>query len=155
MKSKLEIVKSFFDNCVGMEDTYLNLIQLKGDWYIANTDDMSLMDLDSFYDGLISCVSNGSNESIKEWFEEINSNENFEVEEQVKFKIDYRNDFGDSFTSCREFYVTLEDARRRVQSLISQPCLSSGYSAIAIMNEDNEDLDLYIYNSAEDTWEND
>lgn len=71
------------------------------------------------------------------------------------FKVDYRNEFGDSFTSCREFYSNLEDARARVQNIISQPCLSSGYSAIAIMNEKHEDLELYIYNSTTDSWEND
>lgn len=152
----LELAKKFFDDCIGMGETHLNLLEIRGDWYIANTETMTLQDVDSFVDDLLNAYE--TSDLVREWFLELKENVvNIEIPSSLIFIVDYRNEFGDSYNSAREFYTSYDLALKRVQEIMGNNLFSSkdsGYSAVAIMNNKNEDLALYIYNQEKNCWEN-
>lgn len=64
----LQVVKQYFDDNIGMGEMYLNLIQIRNDWYVANTDEMELISVEDFAEQLLNVIENIDDTTI-EWLE--------------------------------------------------------------------------------------
>lgn len=64
----LQVVKQYFDDNIGMGEMYLNLIKIRNDWYVANTDEMELISVEEFAEQLLNVIENVDDSTI-EWLE--------------------------------------------------------------------------------------
>lgn len=65
----LQVVKQYFDDCIGMGEMYLNLIEIRQKWYVVNTDIMTIDSVEDFAEQLIYCVK-GDNDFIICWLDD-------------------------------------------------------------------------------------
>lgn len=68
-KTSLEFVEAYFEDNIGMGEMYMSIEEIRGDWYVVDTDNMTIQPIDEAYEDMLEEIENGNEEFI-EWLED-------------------------------------------------------------------------------------